>query len=152
MAKKKLISKKTRKTSPQKGGSAARKSSVKKTTKKKVSSKKKVSQSKGSRPVRKEGKILKKRAKSPKGLSTKDRNKFTLSRINELATDVVDSSLAERDPFMEVPTRAVSNMHFNRAKRILEMGENTQRRELFNLNQARKFMQTLLLAKGCYHI
>ena len=149
MAKKKLISKKTRKTSPQKGGSAARKSSVKKTTKKKVSSKKKVSQSKGSRPVRKEGKILKKRAKSPKGLSTKDRNKFTLSRINELATDVVDSSLAERDPFMEVPTRAVSNMHFNRAKRILEMGENTQRRELFNLNQARKFMQTLLLAKGC---
>ena len=122
---------------------------MKKTTKKKVSSKKKVSQSKGSRPVRKEGKILKKRAKSPKGLSTKDRNKFTLSRINELATDVVDSSLAERDPFMEVPTRAVSNMHFNRAKRILEMGENTQRRELFNLNQARKFMQTLLLAKGC---
>ncbi|MAJ45931.1 MAG: DNA topoisomerase VI [Planctomycetes bacterium TMED75] len=93
--------------------------------------------------------MLKKRAKSPTGLSTKDRNKFTISRINELATEVVDSSLAEQDPFMEVPTRAVSNMRFNRAKRILEMGSNTQRRELFNLNQARKFMQTLLLAKGC---
>ena len=66
-----------------------------------------------------------------------------------MAQSVVDTSLAMQDPFFEVPTRTVSNMRFNKSKRILEMGENTQRRELFNLNQARKFMQTVLLAKGC---
>ena len=137
MAKKKTVSKKaTAKKKP----AAKKKSAARKTS---------VSKKAGSKVARKEGKILKKRAKAPKGLSAEDRNKFTLSRIGELATSVVDSSLAERDPFMDVPTRAVSNMHFNRDKRILEMGANTQRRELFNLNQARKFMQTLLLAKGC---
>jgi DNA topoisomerase-6 subunit A len=29
------------------------------------------------------------------------------------------------------------------------MGSNTQRRNLLNLSHARKFMQTVLLAKGC---
>ena len=145
MAKKKTASKTARVASK-------KVASKKKSSPRKAASKKKVSTratKKGGPVARKDGKILKKRAKAPKGLSAEERGKFTLSRIGELATSVVDASLAERDPFMEVPTRAVSNMYFNKDKRILEMGSNTQRRELFNLNQARKFMQTLLLAKGC---
>jgi DNA topoisomerase-6 subunit A len=39
-------------------------------------------------------------------------------------------------------------MMWNKKKRILEMGDSTQTRSLFNMGQARKFMQTLLLAKG----
>ena len=151
MAKKKTVSKSAR-TSPPRASSKKKALSRKKASPTKATSKKKVSTTKaksGSTVARKEGKILKKRAKAPKGLSAEARGKFTLSRIGDLATSVVDASLAQQDPFMEVPTRAVSNMHFNRDKRILEMGSNTQRRELFNLNQARKFMQTLLLAKGC---
>jgi DNA topoisomerase-6 subunit A len=40
-------------------------------------------------------------------------------------------------------------MRWNEKARILEMGDSKQRRNLFNLGQAKKFMQTLLLAKGC---
>ena len=40
-------------------------------------------------------------------------------------------------------------MKFNYRKRILEMGDNKQRRTLFNVGQARKFMQSVLLSKGC---
>jgi DNA topoisomerase-6 subunit A len=39
-------------------------------------------------------------------------------------------------------------MRWNKKKRILEMGDSTQTRNLFNVGQAKKFMQTLLLAKG----
>ena len=76
----------------------------------------------------------------------------TVDRIEALAESVVKSALAQRDPFMDIPTRSFSNMKFNKAKRILEMGSNKQRRELFNLNQARKFMQTILLGKGCKNL
>ena len=38
-----------------------------------------------------------------------------------------------------------SESHFNRSKRIIEMGGGTNRRELFNLAQARSYMQTLLV-------
>ena len=40
-------------------------------------------------------------------------------------------------------------MRWNKTRRILEMGSNTQRRNLFNLGQARKFMQTVLHANSC---
>ena len=90
----------------------------------------------------------KKRAAQPV-ISREERDLQTLERIEKLAADVVSRSLARKDPFFDVPTRAVSNMRFNKKERILEMGSNTQRRELFNLNQARKFMQTILLSKGC---
>ena len=36
-----------------------------------------------------------------------------------------------------------------RAKKIIEMGSGTNRRELFNLSQAKAYMQTLLVGSGC---
>ena len=93
--------------------------------------------------------VAKKASSVQRSFRSPERGKATISRIDSMAQSVVDTSLAMQDPFFEVPTRTVSNMRFNKSKRILEMGENIQRRELFNLNQARKFMQTVLLAKGC---
>jgi DNA topoisomerase-6 subunit A len=46
-------------------------------------------------------------------------------------------------------TDTLSNVRFNGSKRIIEMGGGTNRRELFNLAQARSYMQTLLVASGC---
>ena len=80
---------------------------------------------------------------------TKDRDKKTLMKIDELGEAVVKSSLAQRDPHVDIPMRTVSNTKFNKSKRILEMGSNAQRRNLFNLSMAKKFMQTVLLADGC---
>ncbi len=73
----------------------------------------------------------------------------TIRKITDLGHRVVKSSLAMRDPAVEIPTRTASNTRYNTRKRILEMGDNTQTRNLFNFGQARKFMQTILLAKGC---
>ena len=79
----------------------------------------------------------------------KKRDALTKKKIEDFGSDVVDSSLSQREPSFEIPTRSVTNMKFNKKKRILEMGSNTQRRSLFNLGQSKKFMQSLLLAKGC---
>ena len=81
--------------------------------------------------------------------SKKERDKVTRRKIEQLAGEVVKASLKMRDPFVDIPTRTVTNTSYNKKKRILEMGDATQRRNLFNTGQAKKFMQTLLLAKGC---
>jgi len=73
----------------------------------------------------------------------------TLERIDTVAQAVVKTSMAGRDPFVDIPTRSLSNTSYNKTRRILEMGSASQRRNLFNLGQAKKFMQTMLLAKGC---
>ena len=85
----------------------------------------------------------------PSATVTKDRDKKTLMKIDELGEAIVKSSLAQRDPHVDIPMRTVSNTKFNKSKRILEMGSNAQRRNLFNLSMAKKFMQTVLLADGC---
>src|SRR5262245_62572595 len=79
--------------------------------------------------------------------STKDRK--TLGSIRNLADTVVQSAERGRAPYVDIPSRSLSNVRFNQAKRIVEMGSGTNRRELFNLAQARSYMQTLLVASGC---
>ena len=133
-----------RKTAKKPGSTGVKAGVTKKTTKKSA----KKTAKKSSKKTAKSSPTRKKRARTTT-MSRESRDLQTLSRIESLAGDVVKKSLAQQDPFIDVPTRAVSNMRFNKKERILEMGENTQRRELFNLNQARKFMQTILLSKGC---
>lgn len=78
----------------------------------------------------------------------KDRDAQTVKRITQLGEAVVKASLAQKDPFVDIPTRALSNTNWNKSKRILEMGDASQRRNLFNMGQAKKFMQTMLHANG----
>lgn len=80
---------------------------------------------------------------------SRQRDRQTLGKIDAMGSAVVKSSLALRDPFVDIPLRTASNMRYDKEKRIIEMGSNKQRRNLFNFGQARKFMQTVLLAKGC---
>jgi DNA topoisomerase-6 subunit A len=80
-------------------------------------------------------------------LTVKD--KKTLGSIRNLADGVVQSAEHGRAPYVEIPSRSLSNVKFNQSKRIIEMGGGTNRRELFNLSQARSYMQTLLVGSGC---
>ena len=50
---------------------------------------------------------------------------------------------------MEIPSRSLSNVRYNSTKRFIEMGSGKNRRELFNLSQAKSYMQTMLVSKGC---
>jgi len=77
------------------------------------------------------------------------KDKKTLGSIRGLADTVIQSAERGRAPYVDIPSRSLSNVRFNRSKRIVEMGGGTNRRELFNLSQARSYMQTLLVASGC---
>jgi DNA topoisomerase-6 subunit A len=73
----------------------------------------------------------------------------TMNRLEDLAERVIDSAERRRDPHLDIPSRSLANSRYNRKKRFIEMGPRTNRRELFNLNQARSYMQTLLAGSGC---
>ena len=76
------------------------------------------------------------------------RDTKTLKRLNELADVVVSAADRCKDPHVDIPARTLSNVRYNKAKRFIEMGRNTNRRQLFNLSQAKSFMQTMLVASG----
>ena len=78
----------------------------------------------------------------------KTRDAQTQKRIKELADGVVAAAEKRRDPFVDIPSRALSNVKYNKLKRFIEMGKNTNRRQFFNLTQAKSYMQTILVAQG----
>lgn len=76
----------------------------------------------------------------------KGRDRQTLGKITGLADDVAKSAHKGREIAVSIPTRTRSNTIWNKKQGILQMGEAVQNRELFNLNQAKQFMQTMLHA------
>src|SRR5205823_14892120 len=76
-------------------------------------------------------------------------DKKTISSLRNLAGKVIGTAETGRAPYLDVPSRSLSNVKFNQTRKIVEMGSGTNRRELFNLSQAKAYMQTLLVGKGC---
>lgn len=76
------------------------------------------------------------------------RDKKTLRDITGLAETVVSAAERSRDPYLDVPTRSLSNVSYSKTRQLLEMGKATNRRQLFNLSQAKSYMQTMLVASG----
>ena len=79
-------------------------------------------------------------------LSNKD--KRTMGNLVGLADEVAKAARRKKDPHVDIPTRSLSNVRYNTTKKIIEMGKKTNRRQLFNLSQAKSFMQTMLVASG----
>lgn len=79
-----------------------------------------------------------------KTAARRKRDEQTTKKLATLADSVVKSGLSGREPKIIIPTRTVGNTKWVKSKRILQMGNATQERQLFNLGQARKFMQTML--------
>jgi len=76
----------------------------------------------------------------------KARDAKTSGKILAFADGISKMVLAKREPIIEIPTRSRSNTIWNKKRGILEMGAAVQDRQLFNLNQAKQFMQTMLHA------
>ena len=95
----------------------------------------------------------KKRPAAPTGRNGKTslpaRDRKTLGALVGLADSVVTAANRRRDPHVDIPSRTLSNVRYSPRKRIIEMGKNTNRRQLFNLSQAKSYMQTMLVASGC---
>jgi len=77
------------------------------------------------------------------------RDKKTMTNIVGLANGVVKAAERRKDPHVDVPSRTLSNVRYSPRKRILEMGKSTNRRQLFDLSQAKAYMRTMLVASGC---
>jgi len=82
-----------------------------------------------------------KRKMTPKDLRTRE-------QLTALADGVVRAAEGRRDPHVDIPSRTLSNVRYCPRKRIIEMGSNKNRRQLFNLHQAKSYMQTMLVASG----
>ncbi|MFO0831740.1 MAG: DNA topoisomerase IV subunit A [Phycisphaerales bacterium] len=76
----------------------------------------------------------------------KERDSRTLGKLVGLADDVSKRAFSGKDPRIDIPLRTKSNTIWDRKKGILQMGGASAERELFNLNQAKQFMQTMLHA------
>jgi DNA topoisomerase VI subunit A len=80
-------------------------------------------------------------------LSTAD--KKTLTSLTSMADGVVVAATKSRTPTLAIPSRSLGNVRYNKTKRFIEMGTGTNTRELFNLSQAKAYMQTVLVGSGC---
>ena len=80
-------------------------------------------------------------------MTAKDRK--TIASLVGMADGVTKSAKRGRAPHLEVPSRSLSNVKFNQSRKIIEMGAAKNRRELFNLSQAKTYMQTMLVGRGC---
>ena len=93
-------------------------------------------------------KAPRKKTKGPETVKLTVRDKRTKKQLVGLADRVVTSAARKREPHVDVPMRSLSNVRYNATKKFLEMGSKVTRRELFNLSQAKSFMQTMLVASG----
>jgi DNA topoisomerase-6 subunit A len=80
--------------------------------------------------------------------SIKQRDARTKASIVTLADAVAATSFKGQEPTIDIPLRTKSNTLWNKKARILQMGQASAERQLFNLGQAKQFMQTMLHAAG----
>ncbi|TVS20590.1 MAG: DNA topoisomerase IV subunit A [Planctomycetaceae bacterium] len=73
----------------------------------------------------------------------------TMAALTGLADQIVSAAERGRAPHLDIPSRSLSNVRYNSSKRFIEMGSGKNRRELFNLSQAKSYMQTVLVSSGC---
>ncbi len=99
------------------------------------------------RPGKKKAASTRRGSDAPVKLTVQD--KKTLKSIVGMGDRVVKKAELSRAPHLDIPSRSLSNVKFNKSKRFIEMGKGTNKRELFNLSQAKSYMQTMLVASGC---
>lgn len=83
-----------------------------------------------------------------KQIKLSNQDERTIGQIKEMADSVCKKAERKSDLAIDIPARSLSNIKFNTSRRILEMGKKTTSRELFNIGQAKSFMQTVLVASG----
>lgn len=68
--------------------------------------------------------------------------------IEELGKELAKDILGQKPPIMEVPVRALSNVSFDKKTQTLQLGDKISERNFFNVAHAKKFLQTLEVARA----
>src|SRR3990167_2329652 len=66
--------------------------------------------------------------------------------LKGLGEKVIKDIEKNKNPGIEVPIRALSNVIFNEKTKTLELGDKTSNRYFFNVAHAKKFLQTIEIA------
>jgi DNA topoisomerase VI subunit A len=70
-----------------------------------------------------------------------------IKRLKEVGMDFKKDIESLKDPSMSIPMRTLSNAYFDKTDRVIKLGDKKQSRTFFNVGQAKKFMQSTLVAK-----
>lgn len=68
--------------------------------------------------------------------------------LRESAADVLAALDAAKNPKIAIPLRSLSNVFFDEKEGMIRMGNKQQLRAFFNVGQAKKFLQTFLIASA----
>jgi len=71
----------------------------------------------------------------------------TKKKLIGLGEKLVKDILAKKQPALDVPVRALSNVNYNTKTKTLELGSKMSERAFFNVAHAKKFLQTLEVAR-----
>ncbi len=74
-------------------------------------------------------------------------SKTTKQKLEELGKGIIANISKGKQPRMDVPVRALSNISYNEKTKTLELGNKKADRLFFNVGHAKKFVQTLEVAK-----
>ena len=75
--------------------------------------------------------------------------KKTTAKIEKLAQSVLKVVENGKNPFLDIPVRSLANVTFSEKRRLVELGNQKQKRYFFNVSMAKKFMQTFLVSDAC---
>jgi len=67
-------------------------------------------------------------------------------RLKEFGLGIISDIQKQRNPSIEVPIRALSNVSFDKKTRTLALGKKMAKRHFFNVAHAKKFLQTIEVA------
>src|SRR5262252_4935511 len=73
----------------------------------------------------------------------------TVKKLEALGKETLQFVRSGKNPYLAVPTRTLANVRFNEKSQVIELKGDKQKRYFFNVGQAKKFMQTFLIASAC---
>lgn len=79
-------------------------------------------------------------------------NNKVIEALEELGQKIVKQIYKEKNPEIEVPIRALSNVEFDKKTRTVKLGEKTSARYFFHIAHSKKFMQTIEVASISHNL
>lgn len=68
-----------------------------------------------------------------------------IRKLEDGANDVIKQIEEKKNPKIKLPLRSLANVYFDEKDHLIKLGDKKQSRVYFNVNQAKKFMQTSLI-------
>ncbi|BAI61231.1 type II DNA topoisomerase VI subunit A [Methanocella paludicola SANAE] len=75
------------------------------------------------------------------------RSKEIVEKLTQVGEDVLGDIKAGKNPSIDITMRSLSNVYYDEKSGLIKLGDDKQKRYYFNLGQAKKFLQTMLIAK-----